>query len=91
MINRDEKLVVEGTVTEAFPGVKFNVKLDNGHEVLAYLCGKMRKHYIRIVLGDLVKLEISPYDINRGRIIYRYKKPKVRQDHAQTQSVSSGI
>lgn len=74
MANQDEKLVVEGTVTEAFPGTKFDVELDNGHHVLAYLCGKMRKYNIRILLGDRVKLEISPYDIDQGRITYRYKR-----------------
>lgn len=74
---REEKIVVEGTVTEAFPGTKFNVELPNGHEVLAYLSGKMRRYYIRILLGDRVKVELSPYDLNRGRIVYRYKKQRV--------------
>ncbi len=74
MIDRDEKLTFEGKVTEAFPGLKFNVELDNGHNVLAYICGRMRKYNIRVLLGDRVKLEISPYDIDRGRIVYRYKK-----------------
>lgn len=69
-----EKVIVEGTVTEAYPGTKFNVELPNGHEVLAYLSGKMRRYYIRVLLGDRVKVELSPYDINRGRIVYRYKK-----------------
>ena len=69
-----EKIEVEGTVTEAFPGGKFNVELENGHSILAYLSGKMRKYYIRIVLGDRVKVEISPYDLDRGRIIYRYRR-----------------
>lgn len=74
MTEQDDKLVVEGTVTEAFPGIKFDVELDNGHHVLAYLCGKMRKYNIRVLLGDRVKLEISPYDIDQGRITYRYKR-----------------
>lgn len=69
-----EKIVTEGTITEAFPGTQFNVELDNNHNVLAYLSGKMRRHYIKILLGDRVKLEISPYDLSRGRIIYRYKR-----------------
>lgn len=73
----DDKIIAEGTVTEAFPGTKFNVELDNGHNVLAYLSGKMRKYYIRIILGDRVKVEISPYDLERGRIVYRYKKQRV--------------
>ena len=94
MLDRDEKLVTEGKVTEAFPGLKFNVELDNGHDVLAYLCGKMRKYNIRILLGDRVKLEISPYDIDRGRIVYRYKKSRQgvssRQARLGSQQTSAG-
>jgi len=63
-----QKIEVMGTVTEALPGTKFRVRLDNEHEVLAYLCGKMRRYYIRILLGDRVKLELSPYDLSQGRI-----------------------
>jgi translation initiation factor IF-1 len=65
---------VEGTVVEALPGTQFQVELDNGHRVLAYLSGKMRRFYIRILLGDRVTLEMSPYDMQRGRIVYRYNK-----------------
>jgi len=65
---------VDGLVIEALPGTQFRVKLDNGHEVLAYLSGKMRKHYIRILLGDRVALEMSPYDMARGRITSRQRK-----------------
>jgi translation initiation factor IF-1 len=71
----DDKIVVEGIVVEALPGTQFKVRLDNGHEILAYLSGKMRKFYIRILLGDRVKVEMSPYDLSRGRITYRQKKP----------------
>jgi translation initiation factor IF-1 len=71
---KEEKIEVEGTVVEALPGTQFRVELDNGHEVLAYLSGKMRKYYIRILLGDRVRVELSPYDLTRGRITYRYKK-----------------
>ncbi len=71
---KEEKIFVEGTVIEALPGTQFRVRLDNGHEVLAYLSGKMRKYYIRILLGDRVRLEMSPYDVTRGRIVYRFKK-----------------
>jgi translation initiation factor IF-1 len=74
MAKDDDKLVVEGTVVEALPGTQFKVRLDNGHEVLSYLSGKMRKFYIRILLGDRVKVEMSPYDLTRGRITYRQKK-----------------
>lgn len=73
MAKKDEKIEVEGTVVEALPNTQFTVELDNGHQVLAYLSGKMRKFYIRILLGDRVKVEMSPYDMNRGRIIYRHK------------------
>ncbi len=71
---KDDKIEVEGTVIEALPGTQFRVKLDNGHTVLSYLSGKMRKFYIRILLGDRVRVELSPYDLNRGRIVYRYKR-----------------
>jgi len=78
MAKQEEKIKVEGTVTEALPGTQFRVTLDNGHEVLAYLSGKMRKYYIRILLGDRVTLEMSPYDLSRGRIVYRYNKNRPR-------------
>ena len=74
MPKKEEKIEVEGTVIEALPGTQFRVELDNGHEVLAYLSGKMRKYYIRILLGDRVRVELSPYDLTRGRITYRFKK-----------------
>jgi len=63
-----------GTVTEALPNAMFRVKLDTGHEVLAHISGKMRMYYIRILLGDRVQVELSPYDLTRGRITYRFKK-----------------
>lgn len=69
----DEKLELEGTVVEALPNTQFMVELENGHQVLAYLSGKMRKYYIRILLGDRVKVEMTPYDMNRGRITYRFR------------------
>jgi translation initiation factor IF-1 len=74
MAKEEEKIEMEGVVIEALPGTQFKVRLDNDHEVLAYLSGKMRKYYIRILLGDRVKVEMSPYDLSRGRIVYRYKK-----------------
>ncbi len=74
MAKKEEKIEVEGTVIEALPNTQFRVKLENGHQVLAYLSGKMRKFYIRILLGDRVKVEMSPYDLTRGRIIYRHKE-----------------
>jgi translation initiation factor IF-1 len=69
-----EKIEVEGTVIEALPGTMFRVELENKHVVLAYLSGKMRKYYIRILLGDRVKVEMTPYDMTKGRITYRFKK-----------------
>jgi len=80
MAKTEEKISIEGTVIEAMPGTQFKVELDNGHEILAYLSGKMRKYYIRILLGDRVKVEMSPYDLNRGRITYRYKKGASRSE-----------
>jgi translation initiation factor IF-1 len=74
MTKQEEKIEVEGTVVEALPATQFQVELDNGHKVLAYLSGKMRRYYIRILLGDRVRVELSPYDLTRGRITYRYKK-----------------
>lgn len=73
-MGKEEKIQVDGTVIEALPGTQFRVKLDNGHEVLAYLAGKMRRYYIRILLGDRVRMEMSPYDLSRARITYRQKK-----------------
>ncbi len=64
---------VEGVVKEALPNTQFKVVLENGHEILAHSSGKMRMHYIRILPGDKVKVELSPYDLTKGRIIYRYK------------------
>ena len=70
---REEKIEVEGEVVEALPSTMFRVQLDNGHSVLARISGKMRKHYIRILPGDRVKVELSPYDLTRGRITFRMK------------------
>lgn len=74
MVKAEDKIEVEGTVIEALPGTQFKVRLETGHEVLAYLSGKMRKYYIRILLGDHVRVEMSPYDLTRGRIVYRHRK-----------------
>ena len=68
---KEAAIEVEGTVRESLPNTMFRVELENGHRILAHLSGKMRKHYIRIVPGDRVKVALSPYDLNRGRIIYR--------------------
>ncbi|MBD3317211.1 MAG: translation initiation factor IF-1 [Chitinivibrionales bacterium] len=70
---KQESIQVEGTVLETLPNASFRVKLENGHEVLAHISGKMRMNYIRILPGDKVLLELSPYDLSRARITYRYK------------------
>jgi translation initiation factor IF-1 len=80
MAKKEEKIVMEGTVVEALPATQFRVELENGHEVLAYLSGKMRRYYIRILLGDRVRVELSPYDLSRGRITYRYRKQTSRSE-----------
>lgn len=72
-MGKDDSFEMEGTVTEALPNAMFKVELDNGHMVLAHISGRMRKNFIRILPGDRVKLELSVYDLNRGRITYRYK------------------
>jgi translation initiation factor IF-1 len=74
MAKEEDKIQVEGTIVEALPGTQFRVRLENGHEVLAYLSGRMRKYYIRILLGDRVRVEMSPYDLTRGRIVYRQRR-----------------
>jgi translation initiation factor IF-1 len=71
MTKKDEALEVEGTVTQALANTRFRVKLDDGPEVMAHVAGRMRKNFIRIVPGDRVKVELSPYDLTKGRIIYR--------------------
>lgn len=70
---KEDVIEIEGVVKEPLPNAMFKVELDNGHEVLAHISGKMRMHFIRILPGDKVRLEISPYDLGRGRIVYRSK------------------
>lgn len=70
---KKDTIQLEGTVIEALPNAMFRVELDNGHQVLAYVSGKMRLHFIRILPGDRVTVEFSPYNLDRGRIIYRFK------------------
>ncbi len=72
-VAKEETIEVEGEVTEALPNTMFRVQLDNGHSVLGHISGKMRRYYIRILPGDRVKVELSPYDLTRGRITYRFK------------------
>jgi translation initiation factor IF-1 len=70
---KEEAIEVEGTVVETLPNAMFRVELENGHRILAHISGKMRMHFIRILPGDKVTVELSPYDLTRGRIIYRFK------------------
>ena len=70
---KEDAIVLEGTVIEPLPNAMFRVELENGHKVLAHISGKMRMHYIRILPGDRVQVELTPYDPSRGRITYRYK------------------
>ena len=72
-VAKKDAIEVEGTVVEPLPNAMFRVALDNGHKVLAHVSGKMRMHFIRILPGDKVKVELSPYDLTRGRITYRFK------------------
>ncbi|KAA6435061.1 translation initiation factor IF-1 [Agrococcus sediminis] len=73
MAKKDGVIEIEGSVNEALPNAMFRVELSNGHIVLAHISGKMRQNYIRILQGDRVIVELSPYDLTRGRIVYRYK------------------
>ena len=71
--DREDMITADGTVSKVLPATMYRVKLSNGHEILAHISGKMRKHFIRILNGDKVTVELSPYDLTRGRITYRYK------------------
>ena len=72
-MSKEEAIQVDAVVTEALPNAMFRVELDNGHKILAHISGKMRRHFIRILPGDRVRVDLSPYDLSRGRIVYRYK------------------
>ena len=73
MAKKDGVIEIEGTIVEALPNAMFRVELSNGHKVLAHISGKMRQHYIRILPEDRVVVELSPYDLTRGRIVFRYR------------------
>ena len=70
---KEDVIEMEGTIIDTLPNTMFRVELENGHEVIAHISGKMRMYYIKILPGDRVKLEMSPYDLTKGRIVYRYK------------------
>jgi len=76
---KEEAIEVEGTIVEPLPNAMFRVELDNGHKVLAHISGKMRMHFIKILPGDLVTIELSPYDLSRGRITFRAKNNKKKK------------
>ncbi|MBQ3811692.1 MAG: translation initiation factor IF-1 [Kiritimatiellae bacterium] len=72
---KDDAIQIDGTVVKVLPATMYTVRLENGHEVLAHVSGKMRKNFIKITQGDKVTLEMSPYDLEKGRIVFRYKSP----------------
>ena len=72
-MSKEDVIEVQGTIVETLPNAMFRVELENGHRILAYISGKMRMHFIKILPGDKVTLELSPYDLTRGRITYRFK------------------
>lgn len=72
-MSKKDLIKLDGTITEALSNAMFRVRLENGHEIVAHISGKMRMHYIKILPGDKVAVEMSPYDLNKGRITYRYK------------------
>ena len=72
-MSKQDVIELEGTVLEALPNAMFRVELENGHNILAHISGKMRMHYIKILPGDKIRVEMSPYDLSKGRIVFRYK------------------
>ena len=76
---KEDAIEVEGTIIEPLPNAMFRVELDNGHKVLAHISGKMRMHYIKILAGDRVKVELSPYDLTRGRVVFRAQGGKSKK------------
>ncbi len=79
-MGKEDHIEFDGVVRECFPNTTFRVECENGHELLAYLAGKMRRYYIRVLPGDHVRVQISPYDLTRGRIVRRYRKPPTKSD-----------
>lgn len=88
LAKEEAKLELEGIVIEALPNTMFKVRLENGHEVLAYLSGRMKKFYIKVLLGDRVNVEVSPYDLTRGRVTYRHKA-RTRAEEAEAAAAAA--
>lgn len=84
---KDDYIELNGVVKECFPNTTFRVECENGHELLAYLAGKMRKFYIRVLPGDHVRVQITPYDLTRGRIIRRFTKPPGKDGEGESEAV----
>lgn len=84
-MSKQDMIIVEGKVTEVLPGTMFRVELDNGHSVLAHVSGKMRQRFIRLVSGDRVSMEMSPYDLDKARIVYRLQPQSMAQAQTPTQ------
>ena len=82
-MSKEDAIQIDGTVVKVLPGTMYTVRLDNGHEVLAHVSGKMRKNFIKITQGDKVTIEMSPYDLEKGRIVFRFKSPTGEQPPAQ--------
>src|ERR1700748_2700658 len=93
MAKKDGAIEVEGRVVEPLPNAMFRIELENGHKVLAHISGKMRQHYIRILPEDRVVVELSPYDLSRGRIVYRYKKkaPNHHRTYEKTDRIDTAV
>ena len=89
MGKQDDSIELNGVVKECFPNTTFRVELENGHELLAYLAGKLRKHYIRVLPGDHVLVTISPYDLSRGRITRRFTKPPKPTESAPAEEATA--
>ena len=85
-MSKDGNIELNGVIKECFPNTTFRVECSNGHELLAYLAGKMRKYYIRVLPGDHVRVQISPYDLTKGRIIRRYTKPPTAEELAREEA-----
>ena len=82
-MSKEDSIELDGVVKECFPGTMFRVVCENGHELIAHLAGKMRKHYIRVLPGDHVRVEINSYDLSRGRIVRRHVKPPVKGESVE--------